>query len=144
MQRQSLGSPNSKLQIHDAAGGGDGLEKEDNRFVSPAAESAAGEEDMKAEKKLIMRSRPKTDRSIHLIPVLTLVCFLILYLCSHDPSPNDLASAVGFSALIHHRGITATATGRVLAAEKTGSSGLRTHRALEEAGRFRHRRLGDP
>jgi hypothetical protein len=28
------------------------------------------------------------ERSVHLIPLLTILCFLLLFLCSHDPSPS--------------------------------------------------------
>ncbi|KAF8027163.1 hypothetical protein BT93_E0165 [Corymbia citriodora subsp. variegata] len=38
----------------------------------------------------------KTGKLIHLIPLLTLFCFLVLYLCSHSPSQTDLAQFSGF------------------------------------------------
>ncbi|TVU15924.1 hypothetical protein EJB05_39482 [Eragrostis curvula] len=35
------------------------------------------------------------ERSVHLIPLLTILCFLLLFLCSHDPSPSDMSSFGG-------------------------------------------------
>ncbi|XP_051212791.1 uncharacterized protein [Lolium perenne] len=39
-----------------------------------------------------------SERYIHLIPVLTLLCFVVLFLCSHAPSPADMASFGGKAA----------------------------------------------
>lgn len=38
----------------------------------------------------------KRENLVHVIPVLTLICFVILYLSSHDPSQSDLAQFDGF------------------------------------------------
>uniref|UniRef100_A0A1J3GLM9 Uncharacterized protein n=1 Tax=Noccaea caerulescens TaxID=107243 RepID=A0A1J3GLM9_NOCCA len=38
----------------------------------------------------------KQEKLVHFIPVLTLICFVILYLSSHTPSQSDLAQFNGF------------------------------------------------
>ncbi|KAK8945305.1 hypothetical protein KSP40_PGU006957 [Platanthera guangdongensis] len=140
MHRQSLGSPGSKVQIHD---GGRGPVKEEKRksALSPAAESSActSEIDIKMEKPL-RRPNPKSDTSIHLVPILILLCFTILYLCSHEPSSQDLTIFAGFSSLISHKDLIAAAS----TTEKAGGLGIRSHRALKEAGRNRHRKMRSP
>ncbi|AQK78547.1 uncharacterized protein [Zea mays] len=67
MQRLSLGSPAGK-----------------NSRLSVAADEEAEATDEKAAKAMV-RARA-LNRSIHLVPVLTLLCFLVLFLLSHDPS----------------------------------------------------------
>ncbi|XP_020703166.1 uncharacterized protein LOC110114581 [Dendrobium catenatum] len=113
MQRQSLGSPSSKLEIH---GGSRVVNKEEKRKsgFSPAADSTASTsaEDIKTEKPI--RPNMKSERSIHLVPILILLCFTILYLFSHEPSTED------------------------------SNAGVWSHRALKEDGRTRHRRMGPP
>ncbi|KAK3141636.1 hypothetical protein QOZ80_4BG0336460 [Eleusine coracana subsp. coracana] len=32
------------------------------------------------------------ERSVHLIPLLIVLCFLLLFLCSHNPSHSDMSS----------------------------------------------------
>ncbi|PKA58854.1 hypothetical protein AXF42_Ash000947 [Apostasia shenzhenica] len=87
MERQSLGSPISKLQIH----GGGGLEKEKRRmsFVLPVPEPSSPSPRRTRKQRSLMRSRSKNDRSSHLIPPppFTLICSSSLPLCSHEPSP---------------------------------------------------------
>ncbi|KAM0935386.1 hypothetical protein DsansV1_C29g0211261 [Dioscorea sansibarensis] len=115
MQRQSLGSPNSKLQIHgEIAGGG------------PAVAEEADE--TKSEK--MARSCSKSERSIHLIPLLTLFCLLVLYFFSHDPSPSDLPSIGGEVRVLDPK--------VVLGGEGRSQRGLK---ATTRPGR-RHRKLG--
>ncbi|XP_051119574.1 uncharacterized protein LOC127243535 isoform X2 [Andrographis paniculata] len=77
MQRQSLGSPvkdDELLQFH------------------------GGEEDHKKKEKAI--TAPQTAVYLHIIPFLTLFCFLILYLSSHHPSQYDMAQFSGFRTTI--------------------------------------------
>ncbi|TKW41035.1 hypothetical protein SEVIR_1G287400v4 [Setaria viridis] len=45
------------------------------------------------------RSAMREERAIHLIPLLTFVCFLLLFLCSHDPSASDMSSFAGGGGL---------------------------------------------
>lgn len=76
MQRQSLGSPASKLQIH--------VGKEQKPEGGENRKEGEDGEDKKTDK--LFRPTSQTNKSIHLIPLLTISCFLILYLVSHDPS----------------------------------------------------------
>lgn len=87
MQRQSLGSPGSK-HLH-VQGGRDDV----TSAVVTAADSAvsvpvnyAEDEERKSVKYL-----SKSENYVHLIPVLTIICFLILYLSSHSPSEKGNA-----------------------------------------------------
>ncbi|KAG0460607.1 hypothetical protein HPP92_020904 [Vanilla planifolia] len=139
MQRQSLGSPSSKSQIHGIISS---EEKENRKSGFPPVGHFAEvntAEILKAEKPIRQYSR--TDRSIHLVPFLILFCFLILFLCSHEPSSEDLAGFEGFSRFFHQK---AGEAGRFPAMEKNGMTVLRSHRALKETGRMRSRRLGSP
>ncbi|KAJ4728602.1 Ribosome maturation factor [Melia azedarach] len=102
MQRQSLGSPVSKPHLHG------GLPKEDSRLTEQQPSSSSvtdyDDDDNKTAKprrlslspppSLSTHSRP--EKLIHLIPLLTLFCFLVLYLSSHSPSQSDLAQFSGF------------------------------------------------
>ncbi|XP_066345042.1 uncharacterized protein [Miscanthus floridulus] len=57
-------------------------------------EGALGDDDdveAKPEKAPALRSSGK-ERSVHLIPLIVVLCFLLLFLCSHDPSPSDMSS----------------------------------------------------
>ncbi|KAG6407573.1 hypothetical protein SASPL_130565 [Salvia splendens] len=79
MQRQSLGSPSSKL-VKD--------ESQSSSISSSSSPQTAAYEEECQLKKL----NPKTAAPhsyIHLIPLLTLLCFLILYLSSHNPSLHE-------------------------------------------------------
>ncbi|CAN6996010.1 hypothetical protein BRARA_E00897 [Brassica rapa] len=42
------------------------------------------------------------EKLVHFIPVLTLICFIILYLSSHAPSQSDLAQFNGFMRRSKH------------------------------------------
>ncbi|RAL39316.1 hypothetical protein DM860_002849 [Cuscuta australis] len=95
MHRQSLGSPGSKL--HHAQGGRDdassaGVTAADS-FVSIQVNYAGEDEERKSAKHL-----SKSEYFVHLIPVLILICFLILYLSSRTPSENEMAQFRGFKA----------------------------------------------
>ncbi|KMZ56754.1 hypothetical protein ZOSMA_91G00200 [Zostera marina] len=71
MQRQSLGSWTSDEEEN--GGGG---------------ETATEDESMKS--KTVLRFTSK-ERTIHLIPIVIFLCFLILYMVSNDPSPAELS-----------------------------------------------------
>ncbi|GAB4857862.1 hypothetical protein Ancab_015768 [Ancistrocladus abbreviatus] len=96
MQRQSLGSPGSKLNIHGGTKSDVVLKGDDQKrreSFSPSASSSeiiADEDEMKLEKPL-RSHHPRPEKFIHIIPILTLLCFLILYLCSHEPSQSQKA-----------------------------------------------------
>jgi hypothetical protein len=76
MHRQLNLSPLPKQQQHDD--GADGSDATEAIPLWVAEEPAEG----KAEK----AAGGRAERSIHLIPLLTFLCFLLLFLCSHIPS----------------------------------------------------------
>ncbi|KAK4416951.1 hypothetical protein Salat_2520600 [Sesamum alatum] len=139
MQRQSLGSPSSKLVQ-------DETQKQFPSSSSSPISAINGEDCCKGEEeelKKMMRLKPRTatpQTYIHLIPMLTLLCFLILYLSSHDPSPNDLAQFNGFKAFPNHaesedniselEGIVEIRKGDVLALRSLKNSAAAKHRRL--------------
>lgn len=126
MQRQSLGSPVSKLHIHGGGGGGGGSSKEDLRLTElhPSSSSSSSatsptvyndDDESKTTKprrfslsppplalssSLSTHSRP--EKLIHLIPLLTLFCFLVLYFSSHSPSPSGRCTYSLVSFFIFH------------------------------------------
>ncbi|CAL4932448.1 unnamed protein product [Urochloa decumbens] len=102
MQRLSLGSSGGRP----------------SRVSAAAAEeeaAGAGPADEKAAKARAPAAAP--DRSIHLVPVLTLLCFLVLFLLSHDPSAAALTDSPVLTAA------TATVTARSLDATATAGAG---------------------
>ncbi|KAL5230963.1 hypothetical protein ABZP36_029739 [Zizania latifolia] len=104
MQRLSVGSPGGKPRL-------------DGGAVAEEADEKAGK-----------AARAAPDKSIHLIPVLTLFCFLVLFLLSHDPSSSLATDSPVLAAAA--RSFEATA-------ETTASIGLK-----EEPRLARGRRLG--
>ncbi|KAF0892242.1 hypothetical protein E2562_014827 [Oryza meyeriana var. granulata] len=56
----------------------------------------------KPEKAPAVRSSAK-ERSVHLIPLLTVLCFVLLFLFSHDPSASDMSSFEGKARNRKHR-----------------------------------------
>ncbi|XP_052208981.1 uncharacterized protein LOC127812587 [Diospyros lotus] len=147
MHRQSLGSPGSKHHSH----GGfvakeDGLVAEDQKRKDEP--SSLADED-KSQKPYKSPARP--ERLVHIIPLLTVLCFLVLYLSSHDPSQKDLALFNGFkrpSMPTDSTGIDDV--GRILEIEKGDVLAIRSLRNLQEIGRQGakakhrlHRKIGD-
>ncbi|KAI3441849.1 uncharacterized protein J3R85_001898 [Psidium guajava] len=123
MQRQSLGSPVSKLHSHGASSAlssakddalivdddsSSSLSKRRDSFLSSASLlprydearphrlSLAPSSSSSSSSSSSALSPRKPEKLIHLIPLLTLFCFLVLYLCSHSPSQTDLAQFSGF------------------------------------------------
>lgn len=105
MQRQSLGSPVSKLHGHGAGAKSDEVPADDQRRKkhSPSSSSILdydGQDDDKASKSFRFSfsspSLPRQEKLVHAIPILTIICFLILYIFSHSPSQSDLAQFHGF------------------------------------------------
>ncbi|KAM7531016.1 hypothetical protein LguiB_034426 [Lonicera macranthoides] len=146
MHRQSLGSPASKLHSHGA--------KEDSLLnlqdlkrkvqVSSLLINAEDEEESKSEK--LHNSPWRPERFIHFIPILTLLCFLILYISSHNPSQQDLAQFNGFN--LSSKPIKSNEIGRFLEIEKGNVMEIRSLRNLKESNtispRYRpHRKIGD-
>ncbi|KAK4801012.1 hypothetical protein SAY86_021499 [Trapa natans] len=109
MQRQSLSSPVSKLHSHGGTAVAvaredaptlEDLKRRDSFSASPLLSNYEIGEDHKAAKlrrhSSSSLSSSRAEKFIHIIPILTLVCFLVLYLCSHSPTQADLAEFNGF------------------------------------------------
>ncbi|GFS29953.1 hypothetical protein Acr_00g0009300 [Actinidia rufa] len=145
MQRQSLGSPGSKLHIHGELGANEEKLTGKDQKRKDQASSLAADTD-KSQKP--HKSPPKPEKFIHLIPILTVLCFLVLYLSSHDPSQTDLAQFVGFHQLSKPMVSTKTDDlGRFLDIKKGDVLAIRSLRNLQEIGRqgpkYRfHRKIG--
>ncbi|CAL9161603.1 unnamed protein product [Musa hybrid cultivar] len=140
MHRQSLGKPGAKHLISGAAGG---VRKEEKpKSIASAAGSAVAQapaaEDMAIEAYKLLRASSRADRSIHLIPVFTILCLLVLYFFSHEPSPTDM-QAFGSSALRLDSRAAVSGTER-------GNVALATHRSRRRlkaaTGPVRHRKIG--
>ncbi|KAK8516411.1 hypothetical protein V6N12_038654 [Hibiscus sabdariffa] len=84
-------APSSKLRIH---GGGESSVSDDQKHQVFIDDDDG--KDIKPPRFSSLTSRPKPEKLIHLIPVLTLLCLLILYINSHSPSQSDLAEFDGF------------------------------------------------
>ncbi|GFS33479.1 hypothetical protein Acr_00g0028680 [Actinidia rufa] len=89
----------SKLHIHGVLGAKEEkLTREDQKRKDQASSlAAAAEDNYKSQKPHKSPLKPK--KLIHLIPILTVPCFLVFYLSSHDPSQTDLAQFGGFHRL---------------------------------------------
>ncbi|RWV97615.1 hypothetical protein BHE74_00046290 [Ensete ventricosum] len=90
MHRQSFGTPGAKHLISGATGGA--RKEEKRKSIASAAGSAVAQataaEDMAIEADKLLRASSRADRSIHLIPVFAILCLLVLYFFSHEPSPT--------------------------------------------------------
>ncbi|KAL6985742.1 hypothetical protein U1Q18_019115 [Sarracenia purpurea var. burkii] len=149
MHRQSVGSPGSKVQSHGGLGAKEeNLAGEEQKRKDQACSFAGDDEDNDKSQKP-HKSPPRPERFIHLIPLLTVFCFLILYLSSHEPSQKDLTQFNGFIRL--PKSIDSTESdglGRILDIEKGDVLAIRSIRNLQEIGRhgpkYRlNRKLGD-
>ncbi|CAN4076280.1 unnamed protein product [Withania somnifera] len=118
MHRQSLGSTVSKLHLAHGVvivGGRDSsssavftaavaaesqkiMMKDQASPLSSLSNNYNEEEDEQVRKsiKVLNKSLSRAEKYIHLIPVLTFLCFFILYLFSHSPSDKDLPQFRGF------------------------------------------------
>ncbi|THU56791.1 hypothetical protein C4D60_Mb11t20920 [Musa balbisiana] len=140
MQRQSLGSP--------GASGGAGKE-EKRRSISGAAGTAVAAPPEKPEAAFdadkLIRTSTRADRSIHLIPVFTILCLVVLYFFSHEPThagrlPPDLQTFSGPALRFDTRdAVSGTETGSVTSAAIHESH--RGMKASAAARRLRHRKL---
>nr|KJB21134.1 hypothetical protein B456_003G184400 [Gossypium raimondii] len=88
MQRQSLGSPTSKLHSHGGEEITGAIVDDDDRRKDSKSRRLTFSASSSSSSPLLLPSSPKSEKLIHLIPVLTLLCFLILYLNSHSPSQS--------------------------------------------------------
>lgn len=92
MHRQSLGSP-AAAKLHGNANGAFIKEISSSSSLSPELQKKkpSNNDDEKQNKKphkTTPSGQQHPEKFIHLIPILTLLCFFILYLNSHDPSQN--------------------------------------------------------
>ncbi|XP_055819411.1 uncharacterized protein LOC129888459 [Solanum dulcamara] len=151
MHRQSLGSPGSKIHL---AHGVVIVGGRDDSAVVTAAESQKimtkdqaspsslsnnyDEEDEQVRKsiKALNKSLSRAEKYIHLIPVLTFLCFFILYLFSHSPSDKDLAQFHGFEGFAKRiESANIDELQRVLEIEKPDVLAIRSVRNLQEIDR---------
>ncbi|KAI3891592.1 hypothetical protein MKX03_033139 [Papaver bracteatum] len=112
MQRQSLGgssSPSSKLHLCEE---NDEEDKRKSQRVVVTDSDIDEEDENEDEIRVVVKKKKtieksvnhhhrsssftQTEKSIHLIPILTIFCILILYLVSYDPSQKDLVNIDGF------------------------------------------------
>ncbi|KAL5178658.1 hypothetical protein HKD37_01G000131 [Glycine soja] len=124
MHRQSLGSPSPKVPKL--------ITDEDDDAPKPHRLS------------LSLSSPPPTPphKFVHLIPLLTLLCFFVLYLFSHSPSPSDLNHFTGFNRSPSHRLGTATARNAFPNSFIFGEEDRRRHWTIH--GCKKKRCFGDP
>ncbi|KAE8690248.1 Detected protein of unknown function [Hibiscus syriacus] len=150
MQRQSLGSPTSKLYIHggeEITGADDHkrriiIDGEDRKDSKPRRLSFS-------QSSPSLPSPPKSEKLIHLIPVLTLLCILILYLNSHSPSQSDLEAFNGFKHSPKHLDSREIGSlGRFMEIQKGDVLAIRSQRNLQELDKYvwkhrPHRKIAD-
>ncbi|TYI34370.1 hypothetical protein ES332_A03G004200v1 [Gossypium tomentosum] len=134
MQRQSLGSPTSKLHIHGGEEITGAIVDEDDRRKDSKSRRLTFSASSSSSSPLLLPSSPKSEKLIHLIPILTLLCFLILYLNSHSPSQSDSREIGEVSRFMEFR------RGDVLA--------IRSQRNLQELDKYivksrPHRKVAD-
>ncbi|KAF3552822.1 hypothetical protein HID58_059032 [Brassica napus] len=114
MQRLSIDSSASKLHsyggrkddIHDH----DDLKHKESLSSPPLSSSSStanyDDDELKDFKPRRLSLQSPThqngEKLVHFIPVLTLICFIILYLSSHAPSQSDLAQFNGFMRRSKH------------------------------------------
>lgn len=96
MQRQSLGSPVTKLHSHGVSKP-EALLAEDLKRKDLPSPLVLSNNDIREEHKPAKPRRfstspqsppPKPEKIVHLIPLLTVFCFLVLYLFSYTPAPS--------------------------------------------------------
>ncbi|KAJ8754436.1 hypothetical protein K2173_002887 [Erythroxylum novogranatense] len=101
MQRQSLGSPVAKLHAGLATPKHDTSDiPDDDKATKPRRFSASSS--IPSPSLSLPPSPPKPEKLIHFIPLLTFICFLVLYLVSHTPSQSDLSQFSGFKLFSKH------------------------------------------
>ncbi|KAK9095555.1 hypothetical protein Scep_027024 [Stephania cephalantha] len=138
MQRQSLSSPNSKLCVN----GEERIEEREDELL------ARDEEEDKLEKQTTKNSR-SAEKSIHLIPILTIACILVLYLCSHDPSQKELVQFNGSKATSIKLDSVNSEVERLTEIDRSDVFAIRGHRSLQEIDNEAkdsrlHRKFGHP
>ncbi|CAL1399492.1 unnamed protein product [Linum trigynum] len=101
MQRQSLGSPVSKLHFHGGSDDTEGCDNSGTSSLSPPPSLLLDSDDRRLKTAKLPSRRlstsasssssptPTPEKLIHLIPIILLSCFLILYLVSNNPSQSN-------------------------------------------------------
>ncbi|KAK6934956.1 hypothetical protein RJ641_035111 [Dillenia turbinata] len=135
MQRQSLGSPVSKLPCNGGLLKEDkfsGSEEDCKKSVSATNKTNTVDE----EEDKLLRSHYRADKLIHLIPLLTFLCFFVLYLCSHNPSQLDLAELNGYRRMKSKDNTKREIRGMggFVEIEKSEAVGIGSLRNLQEIG----------
>ncbi|XP_078437717.1 ribosome maturation factor isoform X1 [Wolffia australiana] len=150
MQRQSIGSPGAKTPQEEED---DASKKKWKRTSMADVEEARQEGEAKLEKPIRrssfggVASQPSAavsaalERSIHFIPVLTLFCFLVLYLCSRDPAAADLRAVGDLDLVVDAAGampLRFDSSNMMAVTAASGGSTATTgnQRSLEEIGRI--------
>ncbi|CAI0418665.1 unnamed protein product [Linum tenue] len=156
MQRQSLGSPASKLHFHggslpkhddDAEGSALSphssllLDCDDRRLKTAKSSRRLSSSASSSSSSSPLQPTPTPEKLVHLIPVILLFCFLVLYLVSHNPSQSN---SPDFIRLKHAASIEidSAVTDSELGELKAGEviMPIRSFRNLQEtAGRDRRR-----
>ncbi|GKC08263.1 hypothetical protein Tco_0999873 [Tanacetum coccineum] len=139
MHRQSLGSPASKNTILFTGAITDTINSE-----KLASCSTTDEEQHKLQKPYQQHKLTISFSStslIHLIPILTFLCFLILYLSSHDPSKTELAQFNGFTAFASKNIVIDDIIDDNV--DKNGVLEIRSLRNLQQQERRRQEKFGD-
>ncbi|KAK1375000.1 hypothetical protein POM88_031193 [Heracleum sosnowskyi] len=99
MHRQSLGSPNSKLHSNGVLiAANDSIElltTDDFNLKQQLASQLVTGDDEQLRKSQKPHKSP--EKLIHIIPILIVFCFLILYLTSHDPSQKGVDNLKGLN-----------------------------------------------
>ncbi|XP_043695756.1 uncharacterized protein LOC122646288 [Telopea speciosissima] len=151
MQRQSIGgSPGTKLHSHGGAKEEMKLEEEEQKRRSGGGTYTAAEEQVNKVEKPHRSTISRPEKFIHLIPILTLFCLLVLYLCSYDPSQKDLVhfKDIRRSSKLIDSSSDVSDLGRFVELEKGDVLAIRSHRSLHElekqTRKYRfHRKIGD-
>ncbi|KAJ9555183.1 hypothetical protein OSB04_009797 [Centaurea solstitialis] len=126
--------------------------RKDNKIASsssssPATAAAAADNDDEHKsqkpyqlKSTLLASSSSSSRLVHLIPLLTFLCFLVLYLTSHDPSRRDLG---GFTTLSSRKASIDSTVDidniGALEIEKSDVLAIRSMRNLQQQERHHHR-----
>ncbi|XP_068635399.1 uncharacterized protein [Aristolochia californica] len=121
MQRQSLGSPASKLHVH---GVEEDLDSDDKRRE---LEERDGDKNVE---KAHRSAHRRVDSMIHLIPLIVLACFLILVLVSHSPTDEELFKLGGLKRLSAPK--VDSVFERLLNIKKGNVLAVVSHRSLQE------------
>lgn len=107
MHRQSIGLSTGTRHLHIGADEDDDKSRRRSKSLSVNVSIAdivgtegEGRGDEEDDEKSSKPDRPfrynTTEKSIHFIPLLTLLCFFVLYMFSHNPSPNGKRNRSSF------------------------------------------------